>query len=120
MTTLPRMPEPAPVTGQLAAAALPPQRRPTVPAVPRALSDDPEWYRTAVFYEVLVRAFSDSTASGSGDLRGLVDRLDYLQWLGIDCIWIPLFFLSPERDRGYDVQFMKKAARRFDIEISDD
>ncbi|MBD9698511.1 maltose alpha-D-glucosyltransferase [Flavimobilis sp. GY10621] len=103
MTTIPRMPEPAPVTGQLAAAALPPQRRPTVPAVPRALSDDPEWYRTAVFYEVLVRAFSDSTASGSGDLRGLVDRLDYLQWLGVDCLWLPPFYPSPLRDGGYDV-----------------
>src|SRR5699024_3341677 len=82
---------------------LPPQRRPTVPAVPRALSDDPEWYRTAVFYEVLVRAFSDSTASGSGDLRGLVDRLDYLQWLGVDCLWLPPFYPSPLRDGGYDV-----------------
>ena len=49
------------------------------------LRHDPQWYRTAVFYEVLVRAFSDSKGSGSGDFRGLIERLDYLQWLGIDC-----------------------------------
>lgn len=62
-----------------------------------------QWYRTAVFYEVLVRAFHDSTGSGSGDLRGLIDKLDYLQWLGIDCIWIPPIFASPGRDGGYDI-----------------
>jgi len=73
-----------------------------------------------VFYEVWVRSFYDSNGTGVGDPNGLAARLDYLQWLGIDCIWIPPFFLSPERDRGYDVQFMKNAARRFDIEISDD
>jgi len=47
---------------------------------------DPEWYKRAVFYEVLVRGFQDSTGDGAGDLRGLVSRLDYLEWLGIDCI----------------------------------
>ena len=67
------------------------------------LSADPEWYRTAVFYEVLLRAFGDSDGSGTGDLRGLIDRLDYLQWLGIDCLWLPPFFPSPLRDGGYDV-----------------
>ena len=62
-----------------------------------------EWYRTAVFYEALVRSFSDSNGDGVGDLRGLTDKLDYLQWLGIDCIWIPPVFQSPMRDGGYDV-----------------
>ncbi|HEY3438634.1 MAG TPA: maltose alpha-D-glucosyltransferase [Actinotalea sp.] len=69
----------------------------------RALSDDPHWYRTAVFYEVMLRCFSDSTGAGSGDLRGLIDRLDYLQWLGVDCLWLPPFYPSPLRDGGYDV-----------------
>ena len=64
---------------------------------------DPQWYRTAVFYEVLVRAFADSTASGSGDFRGLIGKLDYLQWLGVDCIWVPPFYASPLRDGGYDI-----------------
>src|SRR5690606_2673724 len=48
------------------------------------LTPDPDWYRTAVFYEVPLRAFGDSDGSGTGDLRGLIDRLDYLQWLGVD------------------------------------
>ncbi len=67
------------------------------------LKHDPEWFRTAVFYEVLVRAFGDSTGSGEGDFAGIVNRLDYLQWLGIDCLWIPPFYASPLRDGGYDI-----------------
>ncbi|GAB48044.1 maltose alpha-D-glucosyltransferase [Mobilicoccus pelagius] len=64
---------------------------------------DPEWFRTAVFYEALVRAFADSNGSGSGDFSGLIGKLDYLQWLGIDCLWIPPFYASPLRDGGYDI-----------------
>ena len=56
---------------------------------------DPQWYKRAVFYEVLVRAFSDSNGDGTGDLKGLTERLDYLQWLGVDCLWLPPFFSSP-------------------------
>ena len=95
--------EPAPVTAPVPLASLPAQRQPKVPAFPKALSDDPEWYRTAVFYEVIVRAFSDSTGAGTGDIRGLIDRLDYIQWLGIDCLWLPPFYPSPLRDGGYDI-----------------
>ncbi len=67
------------------------------------LKHDPHWFRTAVFYEVLVRAFADSKGSGAGDFTGLVQRLDYLQWLGIDCLWLPPFYASPLRDGGYDI-----------------
>ncbi|MEI2764797.1 MAG: maltose alpha-D-glucosyltransferase [Dermatophilaceae bacterium] len=67
------------------------------------LRRDPTWYKTAVFYEVLVRAFNDSKGTGSGDFTGLVSRLDYLQWLGVDCLWLPPFYASPLRDGGYDV-----------------
>ncbi|MCW2530406.1 MAG: trehalose synthase [Pseudonocardiales bacterium] len=67
------------------------------------MSQDPEWFKRAVFYEVLVRGFSDSNGDGTGDLRGLTDKLDYLQWLGVDCLWLPPFFSSPLRDGGYDV-----------------
>jgi maltose alpha-D-glucosyltransferase/alpha-amylase len=63
----------------------------------------PDWFKHAVFYEVLVRSFQDSDGDGSGDLKGLADKLDYLQWLGVDCIWLPPFFKSPLRDGGYDV-----------------
>lgn len=98
---LPAVREPAPTTAQI---SLPPIRQPAVPHPgDGSLPDDPDWYRTAVFYEVMLRTFSDSTGSGSGDLRGLIDRLDYLQWLGIDCLWLPPFYPSPLRDGGYDV-----------------
>ena len=64
---------------------------------------DPHWYKRAVFYEVLVRSFKDSNGDGTGDLLGLMEKLDYIQWLGVDCIWLPPFFRSPLRDGGYDV-----------------
>ena len=48
-------------------------------------------------------SFNDSNGDGTGDLRGLTEKLDYLQWLGVDCIWLPPFFRSPLRDGGYDV-----------------
>ncbi|MDH6548589.1 maltose alpha-D-glucosyltransferase/alpha-amylase [Streptomyces sp. SAI-041] len=64
---------------------------------------DPDWFKRAVFYEVLVRSFQDSNGDGVGDLKGLTAKLDYLQWLGIDCLWLPPFFKSPLRDGGYDV-----------------
>ncbi|MFE4822714.1 alpha-amylase family glycosyl hydrolase, partial [Streptomyces sp. NPDC056704] len=64
---------------------------------------DPDWFKRAVFYEVLVRSFQDSNGDGIGDLKGLTAKLDYLQWLGIDCLWLPPFFKSPLRDGGYDV-----------------
>ncbi|SCE55144.1 maltose alpha-D-glucosyltransferase/ alpha-amylase, partial [Streptomyces sp. di188] len=64
---------------------------------------DPDWFKRAVFYEVLVRSFQDSNGDGIGDLKGLTAKLDYLQWLGVDCLWLPPFFKSPLRDGGYDV-----------------
>ena len=70
---------------------------------PSELREDPSWHKKAVFYEVLVRAFTDSNGSGSGDFTGLMGRLDYLQWLGVDCLWLPPFYASPLRDGGYDV-----------------
>jgi len=64
---------------------------------------DPLWYKTAIFYEALVRGFNDSNHDGTGDIRGLIDRLDYIEWLGIDCIWLVPFYDSPLRDGGYDI-----------------
>ena len=68
------------------------------------MQDDPLWYKTAVFYELYVRGFQDGNADGRGDFKGLIDRLDYLQWLGVDCIWLLPIFDSPLRDGGYDVR----------------
>ena len=74
---------------------------------------DPEWFKRAVFYEVLVRSFSDSNGDGAGDLRGLTDKLDYLQWLGVDCLWLPPFMASPLRDGGYDISDYLKVLPEF-------
>ncbi|MGH3446572.1 MAG: maltose alpha-D-glucosyltransferase [Nocardioidaceae bacterium] len=67
------------------------------------MTHDPMWFKRAVFYEVLVRSFKDGNADGVGDFRGLQEKLDYLEWLGVDCLWIPPFYASPLRDGGYDV-----------------
>ncbi|MEO8897386.1 MAG: maltose alpha-D-glucosyltransferase [Candidatus Dormibacter sp.] len=64
---------------------------------------DPLWFKRAVFYELLVRAFADSNGDGVGDFRGLIDHLDYIEWLGVDCIWLLPFNDSPLRDGGYDI-----------------
>ena len=61
------------------------------------------WYKDAIFYEVYVRGFFDSDADGVGDFRGLTAKLEYLEWLGIDCIWLLPFYESPLRDGGYDI-----------------
>jgi maltose alpha-D-glucosyltransferase / alpha-amylase len=64
---------------------------------------DPLWFKHAVFYEIHTRAFFDANDDGSGDLRGVTEKLDYLQWLGIDCIWLLPIYPSPLRDGGYDI-----------------
>jgi maltose alpha-D-glucosyltransferase / alpha-amylase len=64
---------------------------------------EPLWFKRAVFYEIHIRGFFDGNGDGSGDFRGLAEKLDYLQWLGIDCIWLLPFYRSPLRDGGYDV-----------------
>ncbi|HRW39122.1 MAG TPA: maltose alpha-D-glucosyltransferase, partial [Aquihabitans sp.] len=66
-------------------------------------ADDPRWYQRAIFYEVLVRGFRDSNGDGTGDLRGITEKLDYLEWLGVDCLWLLPFYASPLRDGGYDI-----------------
>jgi maltose alpha-D-glucosyltransferase/alpha-amylase len=69
----------------------------------RWFESDPNWFKHAVFYEIHTRAFFDGNDDGSGDLRGVSDKLDYLQWLGIDCIWLLPLYPSPLRDGGYDI-----------------
>jgi len=68
-----------------------------------ALADDPLWYKDAVIYELHVKAFCDSNADGIGDFRGLTAKLDYLQDLGVNTIWLLPFYPSPMKDDGYDI-----------------
>ncbi|MHB1575145.1 MAG: maltose alpha-D-glucosyltransferase [Candidatus Dormibacteria bacterium] len=68
-----------------------------------SLKSDPQWYRDAVIYEVFCRGFYDSNGDGVGDLAGLTAKLDYLHWLGVDCLWLLPVFASPLRDGGYDI-----------------
>jgi maltose alpha-D-glucosyltransferase/alpha-amylase len=67
------------------------------------LRDDPLWFKDAVFYEIYVRGFYDSDGDGVGDFRGLTEKLDYIEWLGVDCLWLLPMYASPLRDGGYDI-----------------
>jgi maltose alpha-D-glucosyltransferase/alpha-amylase len=71
------------------------------------------WYKDAVFYQVYPRAFYDSNGDGQGDLRGITLKLDYLQKLGVDCIWLMPIYPSPLRDDGYDIADFYNIAETF-------
>jgi len=68
-----------------------------------ALSNDPLWFKNAIFYELHIRSFHDSNGDGKGDLLGIIPKLDYLKALGVDCIWLLPMLDSPLKDDGYDV-----------------
>ena len=69
--------------------------------------DSRVWWRDGVLYQIYPRSFADSNGDGIGDLRGIIERLDHLQWLGIDGIWINPVMMSPNKDWGYDVSDYK-------------
>lgn len=71
------------------------------------MQNTPPWYKSAVFYELNVRAFYDSNGDGIGDLQGVIQKLDYLEYLGINCIWLLPIHPSPLRDGGYDISDYK-------------
>lgn len=79
------------------------------------------WWKEAVCYQVYPRSFMDSNGDGVGDLRGLISKLDYLQELGIDVIWICPFYKSPNADNGYDISDYQAVSEEFgsieDIEL---
>ncbi len=63
----------------------------------------PHWWQNGVIYQIYPKSFQDTTGSGTGDLRGVTSRLDYLQKLGVDALWITPFYVSPQVDNGYDI-----------------
>jgi maltose alpha-D-glucosyltransferase / alpha-amylase len=67
------------------------------------LEDDPLWYKDAIIYELHVKSFCDSNGDGIGDFRGLTEKLDYIEDLGVTAIWLLPFYPSPLRDDGYDI-----------------
>ena len=72
-----------------------------------------DWLRDSVVYEIYPQSFADSDGDGIGDLRGVIDRLDHLSWLGVDAIWFNPCFASPFRDAGYDVSDYLSVAPRY-------
>jgi alpha-glucosidase len=69
---------------------------------PRAASKE-SWWHSAVVYEIAAISFQDSNGDGQGDLPGLLQRIDYLRWLGVGAVWLTPFYSSPNQDFGYDI-----------------
>lgn len=67
------------------------------------MNTPPHWWQNGIIYQIYPKSFQDTTGSGTGDLRGVITRLDYLQCLGVDALWLTPFYLSPQVDNGYDV-----------------
>ncbi len=71
---------------------------------PAGAAVQPEWWKSAVVYQVYPRSFADSDGDGIGEFQGLISRLDYLATLDVPCLWLLPFYPSPKRDNGYDVK----------------
>ena len=73
------------------------------PELARLLAADQLWYKDAIIYQLHVKSFFDSNNDGVGDFPGLLQKLDYIQSLGVNAIWLLPFYPSPRRDDGYDI-----------------
>ncbi|HKL78895.1 MAG TPA: alpha-amylase family glycosyl hydrolase, partial [Mobilitalea sp.] len=71
------------------------------------------WWKEAVFYQIYPRSFKDSDGDGIGDLKGIIEKLDYLKELGIDAIWLSPIYDSPNDDNGYDIRDYRKIMTEF-------
>ena len=71
------------------------------------------WWQTGIIYEIYLRSFQDTNGDGTGDLKGIISRLDYLQWLGVNIIWVTPFYPSPMKDFGYDISNYTAVDSRF-------
>ncbi|MHA4741225.1 alpha-amylase family glycosyl hydrolase [Dyadobacter sp. MSC1_007] len=77
----------------------------TIEATKKAYPEEAShlWWQTGIIYQIYPRSFQDSNGDGIGDLKGILQRLDYLQWLGVDCVWLSPIYPSPMADFGYDI-----------------
>ena len=73
----------------------------------------PAWWKEAVFYQIYPRSFMDANGDGIGDLRGIIDKLDYLKELGVDALWLSPIYDSPNDDNGYDIRDYHKIMQEF-------
>ena len=72
-----------------------------------------KWWKEAVFYQIYPRSFYDTNGDGIGDLRGIIEKLDYLKELGVDALWLSPIYDSPNDDNGYDIRDYHKIMREF-------
>ena len=77
------------------------------------MASGPKWLAEAVFYQIYPSSFYDSNADGIGDLKGIIEKLDYVQWLGCNALWINPCYESPFHDGGYDISNYYKIAPRY-------
>ena len=78
------------------------------------------WWQDGIIYQVYPRSFQDTNGDGIGDLRGVIERLDYLKWLGVRAIWISPIYPSPMADFGYDISDYEGIWPAFPVGIGDD
>ena len=64
---------------------------------------EPKWWHKSVVYQIYPKSFNDTTGSGEGDIKGIIEKLDYLKELGVEVIWITPMYKSPQNDNGYDI-----------------
>jgi oligo-1,6-glucosidase len=75
--------------------------------------DDRQWWKEAIVYQIYPRSFNDTTGTGSGDLPGITEKLDYLADLGVDVVWLSPVYDSPMNDNGYDIRDYRAIADLF-------
>ncbi|MFP3489123.1 alpha-amylase family glycosyl hydrolase, partial [Staphylococcus sp. SIMBA_130] len=62
------------------------------------------WWKKSVVYQIYPKSFNDTTGSGTGDIQGIIEKLDYLKELGVDVVWLTPIYDSPQNDNGYDIR----------------
>lgn len=85
----------------------------SAPLFSQSLKPVPKWLQSAIFYQIYPQSFQDTDGDGIGDINGIIQRLDYIKWLGCNAIWINPCFESPFFDAGYDVTNFYKVAPRY-------